>query len=91
MGNQIVKDMDVCGQVTPICYDDWVKELNIQLVRRDGTDGYFVIKLQDWTRNNSTTLVTLHIKEAIELKSIIDNLVYAALSGEWKPEGEENE
>ena len=35
------------------------------------------IKLQDWTnKHTSRDLVILHIKEAIELKSIIDNLVF---------------
>ena len=40
-------------------------------------DSHYQICIQDWTKAKySTTLVTLLIKEAIEIKSIIDKLIY---------------
>lgn len=56
-------------------YDNKIKKLNLELgVDRIGTP---LIQLQDWTKKNkSKPLVTLHIKEAIELKAVIDNLVF---------------
>lgn len=75
------------GQVMNIYYDKKCDKLNLELVKKKfripSNEHYYEIHFQDWSKDNkSKTLLKLHIKEAIELKSIIDNLVYAALSGE---------
>jgi hypothetical protein len=73
---------DICGITGKIHYDGEIEELNLELVRV-GTkkDGYFAIEFQDWTDDDepiAKTLIRLHIKEAIELKAKIDQLVYDA-------------
>jgi|GEM_PF-3427912 len=65
--------LNICGEVTDIFYDKDVRKLNLELVKdKIGTP---MIIFQNWTGRKCTNLLTLHIKEAIELKSIIDKLV----------------
>jgi len=73
---------DIGGQVMDIHYDEKVKKLNLELIKVDDREGldYFEIHIEDWTESKCPTLVRLHIKEAIALKSMIDNLVYDALT-----------
>lgn len=64
----------ICGEVIDIMYDKKVKKLNLQLAKNE--TGAPVIILQDWTKKDeSKDLVVLHLKEAIRLKAVIDNLV----------------
>ena len=63
---------NICGEVLDIGFDKNIKKLNLELIK--DKIGCFCIEIQDWTKGE-TTLVRLHIKEAIQLKSIIDNLV----------------
>jgi poly(3-hydroxyalkanoate) synthetase len=58
--------------------DKRIKELNLELAK--DSVGTPLIIIQDWT--NEKDIVRLHIKEAIELKSMIDRLVLDWL--EWK-------
>lgn len=78
---------DVCGHVIDLHHDDKINKLNFELVRM--TDKYenfdddhnYLIKIQDWTKKGKT-LVTLHLKDAIRIKSVIDSLIYDALKDE---------
>jgi uncharacterized protein (DUF2249 family) len=68
------KVIRLCGQVKELLYDHKVKNLNLQLVK-DNT-GSPIIIFEDWTnKEDGKELFRLHIKEAIELKSMIDNLI----------------
>lgn len=62
----------ICGHTKEINYDDKIKKINLELAYDNiGTP---IIIFGDWT-NKGKDLFTLHIKEAVELKSIIDNLI----------------
>lgn len=63
-----------CGETKDLMYDDKVKKLNLELAT--DKNGSPVIIFQDWTdEENSKELFRIHIKEAMEIKSIMDNLV----------------
>jgi len=74
MTGKIIKA--ICGETKDIMYDEKIKKLNLELVKDEiGTP---LIIFQDWTNErDAKDILTLHIKETIELKSIIDNLVLA--------------
>ena len=65
---------EICGEVVEVMCDEKLKKLNLELgVSAIGTP---VIIFQDWTEEEkSKDFFTLHIKEAIALKSVIDNLI----------------
>jgi len=68
------KKTEICGEVKEIHYDDVIKKLNLELAF--DSIGSPIIVFQDWTKyNDSKDLFRLHIKEAVELKSMIDNLI----------------
>jgi len=68
---------EIEGIEQEIYYDKKIKKLNIELADDKGRP---LILFQDWTKKSKCkTLITLHIKEAIELKSIIDKLVVGYL------------
>lgn len=68
---------DICGEVIDLFQDKKINKLNFELaVLNNGTP---VIILQDWTKENkSRDLVTLHLKEAVQLKAVIENLLLDA-------------
>lgn len=69
-----MKEQDLCGEEKEIFYDTKVKKLNLELcIDKLGTP---IIRFQDWTGKKNKSLFQLHLKEAIELKSIIDNLFF---------------
>jgi len=73
--NKPLKISAICGEVKQLCYDKKVDKLNLELAI-DGI-GCPVIIFEDWTKKNkSKELFRLHIKEAIELKAVIDNLIF---------------
>jgi len=67
------KITEICGEVLNINYDDKIKIINAELAQ--DSIGTNLIILQDWTKK-SKNIITLHIKEAIELKGVIDRLIY---------------
>lgn len=77
-----MKERPVCGYDKEIMYNGQDKKevLDLELIKIGGNvkngDGYYAIEL----RLNNKKLVRLHILEAIELKSIIDCLVYDSLT-----------
>jgi len=80
---------EICGEVmeeNP--FDKKVKVLNLELVKVIDKDKnfHYQIHFQDWTpisrsktKVKGTNLVRLHLKDAVKLKSIIDNLVWDAM------------
>ena len=65
---------EICGEEIQIHYDKKVKKLNLEFAKDN--IGSPVILLQDWTvKGTSKHLLTLHIKEAIQLKAVIDSIV----------------
>lgn len=76
-----MKEKNICGEGMDLGFDKKVKKLNLELVHVGGNvkagDGYYAIDLGDWTKSGRH-LVRLHILDAIELKSVIDKLVYEA-------------
>jgi hypothetical protein len=80
-----MKREEITGISTDICYNNFKKtKLNIELVRVDLGDGqiYYEIEFSDWTKERTKRYFNLHIKEAIELKAMIDTLVYDAIINE---------
>lgn len=63
---------EICGSVQEIMYDPKIDKLNLELVIANGIP---LIVFEDWTEDETRNLFRLHIKEAIELKSVIDQLV----------------
>lgn len=65
---------NVCGEEIDILWDKKVNKLNLELhITKDGCPQ---IKFQDWTKEGeSKDILTIHLREAIKLKSIIDGLV----------------
>lgn len=59
----------ICGETKQILYDKNIKEIEFELFTDDNDIPLIAVN------NNVGTFFTLHIKEAIELKSIIDNLI----------------
>lgn len=81
----IGKFKGIGGEVSDILFDNKIKKLDLEL----GTDriGTPLIQFRDCTnKSRDKTLFTLHIKEAIKLKAVIDKLVfdYLAEKGEEK-------
>ena len=78
--NPITNFKNIMGQCKEIFYDAKVNNLNLELVRSSFGDNnhFYCIQISDWTKKKEKVFVTLHIKEAIELKAIIDTLVYEA-------------
>jgi len=68
---------NICGEVKDLFFDKNIKKLNLELVKlTDKHSNYhYEIHFQDWSKIESKTLFKLHIKEAIELKSMIDNFI----------------
>jgi hypothetical protein len=66
------KEESICGEVIDINYDKEIKQLNLELIKDE--NGTPIIKFQDWT-GDGKDLFSVHIKEAIRLKSVIDSLV----------------
>jgi hypothetical protein len=65
----------ICGQTKDLLYDKKISRLNIQL----GEDqiGAPILVFEDWTqKDKAKELFRMHIKEAMELKSIIDQLIF---------------
>jgi len=63
----------ISGEVMDIHYDEKIEKLNLGLARDKCNSP--VILFEDWTKEGEH-LLTLHIKEALELKAIIDKLVF---------------
>ena len=64
---------ELCGETKELMYDKKIKLLNLELAIDE--IGSPIIIFQDWTeKEKSKDLFRLHIKEAIELKAIIENL-----------------
>lgn len=83
------KRQSVCGEYIDISPNEQkIKTLNLELVRHIDLKGeieYYEIHFEDWTPKGKskvgvrgTKLLQLNIRDAIKLKSIIDNLVYDA-------------
>jgi hypothetical protein len=83
MGKIKKKEKDFGGQMLETCYDDNMTQLNLELKKicLGGNFSFYVIDFQNWT-GKGKHLFRLHIKEALSLKSMIDELVYDALSGD---------
>jgi len=73
------KVQKICGTEMELMYGK-VKKLNLELAKDEL--GCPAIIFQDWT-GKSKDLFRLHLKEANELKSVIDNLILDYL---WKDE-----
>ena len=76
------------GEVKEIMYDKKIKKLNVELAKINiaissrGHDMPLIL-FEDWTQDKKIKhLFTLHIKEAIELKAILDKLLFDYL-WEW--------
>lgn len=69
----------ICGEGKKIRYDQKTMSLDVELVRvllgEDDDEGHYEIVFCDGS-GKGEEFFRLHIKEAIELKSIIDNLVF---------------
>jgi hypothetical protein len=68
------KYTEICGETMELHQDEKISLLNVELaVTKIGAP---VIVLQDWTeKEKRKDLVVLHLKDAIKLKSVIDDLV----------------
>lgn len=69
---------DICGEVKDLFFDKYIKKLNLELVKVTDKHNnfHYEIHFQDWSKKNkSKTLFKLHIKDAIELKSMIDKFI----------------
>ncbi len=77
-------ERDICGEVIDLHHDSKITKLNVQLVHEGGDvkngEGCHLIRLENWSKETPKILVTPHIKDAIRLKSVIDGLVYDALT-----------
>ena len=68
------KEIEICGEYKELVYDKKVKILNLELAK--DSIGSPIIIFQDWTKKNeSKELFMVHIKEAVEIKAMIDNLI----------------
>jgi len=68
-----MKEIEICGEYKDLVYDKKVKRLNLELAK--DKIGSPIIIFQDWTKGKSKELFRVHIKESIELKAMIDNLI----------------
>lgn len=69
-GKIVSEDKTVMGHVFETMYDSKIDKLDVCLVNRIGTP---IISFQKYDTNK--VLFELHLKEAIELKAIIDRMV----------------
>lgn len=78
----VKKYENIGGTTLDTMYDRRYKCVDLELVQVHlGEESYFEIHIDATTEKGKFKhLLKLHIKEAIELKSIIDNLVYDALT-----------
>lgn len=81
----------ICGTVMNLFHDKKIKKINFNLIRCTNDYGgeidvHYVVDLEDWTSKDDKVvhLVRFHIKDLIDLKSVIDNLVYEALNDETR-------
>lgn len=66
---------EISGFDKEVQYDKKIKKLNLELALDD--DANPVIIFQDWTKEgNEKNILTLHLTECIEIKSIIDLLIF---------------
>ena len=74
------KENNICGTEFVTNYDKRYKCVDFELIKiGKNKDAYYEIHLIATNKDGSfTNLLKLHIKDAIEIKSIIDNLVYDA-------------
>lgn len=75
-------DEQICGECKEIVYDNKITHLNLELVKVCDKDGncHFEIHFQDWSKEDKMkVLFKLHVEEAIELKCMIDKLLYNSL------------
>ena len=93
------KTENIGGYTFETYYDRRYKNIDLELVRVVLNDKvlcheeitYYQINIEATTKNKKIkNILKLHIKDAIELKSIIDNLVYDANQDaverlKWKP------
>ena len=82
------KKHTVCGEWLEIFYDKKIDKLDFSLIEITDIDGgiNYKIAIENVTNNmKPKKLVELHIKEAIEIKSIIDKLVYESLTWDETP------
>lgn len=79
-----MKTEEICGIEKEINYDDKIERLNFELKKvylKDDKEGFYAIDVENWKINGGCKLLfRMHIQEAIELKSIVDSLVFDALS-----------
>lgn len=78
-----MKIENICGTTLEIYYDDRYECIDLELVKvflsKEDKEGHYQIHLEATLKDKKfKNLLKLHIKDAIELKSIIDNLVYDA-------------
>ena len=68
-----MKEKSICGHIDSINYDRKIDKLNFELVR--DVMGIPMIVFHDWSKKRGREILRLHIKEAIQLKAIIDCFV----------------
>lgn len=81
------KREEISGEEFENHYDSDNKTVNVQLIKvinEPSGNEYFEIHLQSYQKENKNvvkakTLLKLHIKDAIRLKSIIDTFVYESM------------
>lgn len=70
------------GYTFETMYDERYKCIDLELVKvylsKDDKEGHYQIHIDATTKKKFKNILKLHIKDAIELKSIIDNIVYDA-------------
>lgn len=86
-GNMPVRG--ICGIEQEIHYDRKVEKIDVDLVHVGGSvktaDGYRMLVFTDISAKNPDRhkhLFQLHIKEAIQLKSLLDELIYDSIAEE---------
>lgn len=75
----------ICGETVRIFFDKRFEEIDLELIRishdKKSKEGFYAIEFCGTDqKKKSKILLRLHIKEAIRLKSVIDNLVYDSLT-----------
>jgi hypothetical protein len=81
MKKQKPKQQVICGDFKQIHYDDLYDELDLELVQTnlDLIPPCYEIHIAGKIKDKWHLILKLHLKEAIELKSMIDNLVVDAM------------
>ena len=87
-----MKREEISGIDMDLFYNRKKINLNIELVRVDlGDDAiYYELEFEDNTKSKTKRFFTLHLKEAIELKAMIDCLIYDATRDEMDNNKEES-